>query len=129
MHKKYGRIMRDAEIISKSNSWSTRVQYKVKGSTRKKQILAVGDIAMFCMIGHVVRMPLHRAAENMAALLRSVRLLKFSPSGLLQIARTKSNGPPLNWLYSRALGGSRTSVCTRQISPASENALRYMAPR
>uniref|UniRef100_A0A3Q4AYY1 PROP1-like PPR domain-containing protein n=1 Tax=Mola mola TaxID=94237 RepID=A0A3Q4AYY1_MOLML len=54
----------------------------------------------------------------MAALLRSARLLKFSPSGLLQIAGTKRNGPSLSRLYSGAFGPSRTGVCSRQISPA-----------
>ncbi|KAF3708052.1 Leucine-rich PPR motif-containing protein, mitochondrial Precursor [Channa argus] len=54
----------------------------------------------------------------MAALLRSARLLKFSPSGVLQIAGTKINGPPLTRLYSGALGG-RIGVCFRQIRPAS----------
>uniref|UniRef100_A0A671YAB9 Leucine rich pentatricopeptide repeat containing n=1 Tax=Sparus aurata TaxID=8175 RepID=A0A671YAB9_SPAAU len=41
-------------------------------------------------------MPFYCATENMAALLRSARLLKFSPSGLLQITGTKRNGPPLS---------------------------------
>ncbi|XP_072246804.1 leucine-rich PPR motif-containing protein, mitochondrial [Leuresthes tenuis] len=57
----------------------------------------------------------------MAALLRSARLLKFSPSGLLQITGTKRNGPPLGRLYSGAVGGRRTGVCSRQISPVSAN--------
>ncbi|XP_070771978.1 leucine-rich PPR motif-containing protein, mitochondrial [Enoplosus armatus] len=57
----------------------------------------------------------------MAALLRSARLLKFSPSGLLQITGTKRNGPPLGRLYSGALGGGRTGVCSRYIGPAAEN--------
>nr|XP_046257799.1 leucine-rich PPR motif-containing protein, mitochondrial [Scatophagus argus] len=67
-------------------------------------------------------MPFHCATENMAALLRSARLLKFSPSGLLQITRTKRNGPPLSRLYSGAPGGHQTGVCSRQIGRASENA-------
>uniref|UniRef100_A0A671YCD2 Leucine rich pentatricopeptide repeat containing n=1 Tax=Sparus aurata TaxID=8175 RepID=A0A671YCD2_SPAAU len=58
----------------------------------------------------------------MAALLRSARLLKFSPSGLLQITGTKRNGPPLSRLYSGALGGTGTGVCPRNISPAAGNA-------
>ncbi|XP_040905893.1 leucine-rich PPR motif-containing protein, mitochondrial [Toxotes jaculatrix] len=69
-------------------------------------------------------MPFHAATANMAALLRSARLLKFSPSGLLQITGTKRNGPPLSRLYSGALGGGRTGGCSRPISPASGNASR-----
>uniref|UniRef100_UPI0037E7B2E4 leucine-rich PPR motif-containing protein, mitochondrial n=1 Tax=Semicossyphus pulcher TaxID=241346 RepID=UPI0037E7B2E4 len=57
----------------------------------------------------------------MAALLRSARVLKFSPSGLLQITGTKRTGPPLGRLYSGALGGRGTGVCSRQISRASEH--------
>ncbi|XP_039995324.1 leucine-rich PPR motif-containing protein, mitochondrial [Xiphias gladius] len=67
-------------------------------------------------------MPFHAATANMAALLRSARLLKFSPSGLIQVTRTKRNGPPLGRLYSGALGGGRTGACSRLIGPASENA-------
>uniref|UniRef100_A0A669B901 Leucine rich pentatricopeptide repeat containing n=1 Tax=Oreochromis niloticus TaxID=8128 RepID=A0A669B901_ORENI len=63
----------------------------------------------------------------MAALLRSSRLLKFSPSGVLQITCTKRNGPTLGRLYSGALGGRRTGVCARQIGPVTENASRYQA--
>uniref|UniRef100_A0AAX7TV51 PROP1-like PPR domain-containing protein n=1 Tax=Astatotilapia calliptera TaxID=8154 RepID=A0AAX7TV51_ASTCA len=63
----------------------------------------------------------------MAALLRSSRLLKFSPSGLLQITCTKRNGPTLGRLYSGALSGRRTGVCARQIGPVTENASRYQA--
>nr|XP_020455637.1 leucine-rich PPR motif-containing protein, mitochondrial [Monopterus albus] len=66
-------------------------------------------------------MPFHAATENMAALLRSARLLKFSPSGLLLNAGTKRNGPLFSRLYSGALAGRRTGVCSRQISRASEN--------
>ncbi|KAK9541331.1 hypothetical protein VZT92_001384 [Zoarces viviparus] len=58
----------------------------------------------------------------MAALLRSARRLKFSPSGLLHITGTKRNGPPLGRLYSGALGGTRPGVCGRQIGPASGHA-------
>ncbi|XP_028279212.1 leucine-rich PPR motif-containing protein, mitochondrial [Parambassis ranga] len=57
----------------------------------------------------------------MAALLRSARLLKLSPSGLLQIAGTKRTGPPLGRLHSGTLGGRRTGVCSRQISRVSDN--------
>ncbi|KAM3606567.1 uncharacterized protein V6R79_018880 [Siganus canaliculatus] len=64
----------------------------------------------------------------MAALLRSARVLRFSPSGLLQIAGTKSTGPPLSRLYSRAVGSSRTGVCSRQISRAAENSSSRVWP-
>uniref|UniRef100_A0A8C6KF66 Leucine rich pentatricopeptide repeat containing n=1 Tax=Nothobranchius furzeri TaxID=105023 RepID=A0A8C6KF66_NOTFU len=53
--------------------------------------------------------------ENMAALLRSARLLKFSPSGLLQIQGTKRCGPPLGRLYSGAVSCGRTGVFSRQL--------------
>ncbi|TNN64304.1 Leucine-rich PPR motif-containing protein, mitochondrial [Liparis tanakae] len=65
----------------------------------------------------------------MAALLRSARLLKLSPSGLLQITGTKRTGPPLARLYSGALGGGRLGVCTRQTGPASGNASSRAWPR
>uniref|UniRef100_UPI003AAF326F leucine-rich PPR motif-containing protein, mitochondrial n=1 Tax=Centroberyx gerrardi TaxID=166262 RepID=UPI003AAF326F len=64
----------------------------------------------------------------MAALLRSARLLKFSPSGLLQITGTKRNGPPLSRLYSGAIGGRRAGVSSRQISTGLENASRHVWP-
>ncbi|KAM9726781.1 leucine-rich PPR motif-containing protein, mitochondrial [Menidia menidia] len=64
----------------------------------------------------------------MAALLRSARLLKFSPSGLLQIVGTKRNGPPLGRLYSGAVGGRKTGVCSPQISPASDNVSSRLWP-
>ncbi|XP_045925978.1 leucine-rich PPR motif-containing protein, mitochondrial [Micropterus dolomieu] len=68
-------------------------------------------------------MPFHTVQlENMAALLRSARILKFSPSGLLQLTGTKRNGPQLGRLYSGALGGRRTRVSPRQISHAAEHA-------
>ncbi|XP_076598480.1 leucine-rich PPR motif-containing protein, mitochondrial [Chaetodon auriga] len=73
-------------------------------------------------------MPFYCATENMAALLRSARLLKHLPSGLHQIPLTKRTGPPLSRLYSGALGGSRTDVCYRQISPAAENASSRVWP-
>lgn len=47
---------------------------------------------------------------------------------MLQIAGTKRNGPPLSRLYSGALGGRRTGVCSRQISPVSENATSPVWP-
>uniref|UniRef100_A0A6Q2YXQ1 PROP1-like PPR domain-containing protein n=1 Tax=Esox lucius TaxID=8010 RepID=A0A6Q2YXQ1_ESOLU len=49
----------------------------------------------------------------MAALLRSARLLKCLPSGLLQTKGTIRNGPPLSRLYSGAIGGKGTGVCLR----------------
>ncbi|XP_023120624.2 leucine-rich PPR motif-containing protein, mitochondrial [Amphiprion ocellaris] len=64
----------------------------------------------------------------MAALLRSARLLKFSPSGLLQITGTKRNGPVLGRLYSGAVSGRRAGVCSRQISPVCENASSRLWP-
>ncbi|XP_047458532.1 leucine-rich PPR motif-containing protein, mitochondrial [Mugil cephalus] len=64
----------------------------------------------------------------MAALLRSARLLKFSPSGLLQIAGTKRTGPPLGRLYSGSVCGGRSGVCFRQISPVSDNASSRVWP-
>uniref|UniRef100_A0A8C8EW25 PROP1-like PPR domain-containing protein n=1 Tax=Oncorhynchus tshawytscha TaxID=74940 RepID=A0A8C8EW25_ONCTS len=51
----------------------------------------------------------------MAALLRSARLLKFSPSGFLQRTGTNRNGPQLSRLYSGAIGGKGSGVCSRQI--------------
>uniref|UniRef100_A0A3B3DEU5 PROP1-like PPR domain-containing protein n=1 Tax=Oryzias melastigma TaxID=30732 RepID=A0A3B3DEU5_ORYME len=47
----------------------------------------------------------------MAALLRSARLLKISPSGFLQITGTKRNGA-LSRLYSGAVASRRTGVCS-----------------
>ncbi|XP_008296301.1 leucine-rich PPR motif-containing protein, mitochondrial [Stegastes partitus] len=64
----------------------------------------------------------------MAALLRSARLLKFSPSGLLQITGPKRSGPPLGRLYSGAVGGRRAGVCSRQISRVGENASSRVWP-
>ncbi|KAM6956562.1 leucine-rich PPR motif-containing protein, mitochondrial [Aplochiton taeniatus] len=64
----------------------------------------------------------------MAALLRSARLLKFSPSGLLQITGTKRNGPPLSRLYSGAIGSKGAGVCARQITPGSTNTSRCLWP-
>ncbi|XP_034537185.1 LOW QUALITY PROTEIN: leucine-rich PPR motif-containing protein, mitochondrial [Notolabrus celidotus] len=73
-------------------------------------------------------MPFQCATENMAALLRSARLLKFSPSGLLQITGTKRTGPPVSRLYSGAVGRKETGVCSRQISRATENASSRLWP-
>ncbi|XP_077438416.1 leucine-rich PPR motif-containing protein, mitochondrial [Vanacampus margaritifer] len=65
----------------------------------------------------------------MAALLRSARFLKFSPSGLLQIAGTRRTGPPLSRLYSGSVGVGRTGVLTRQKRPSVENASCNVWPR
>ncbi|XP_011601434.2 leucine-rich PPR motif-containing protein, mitochondrial [Takifugu rubripes] len=73
-------------------------------------------------------MPFHCATKNMAALLRSARLLKFSPSGLLQIPGVKRNGPPLSRLNSGSFGGSRSVGCSRKICPAPENTLSCTWP-
>ncbi|XP_054655243.1 leucine-rich PPR motif-containing protein, mitochondrial isoform X2 [Dunckerocampus dactyliophorus] len=64
----------------------------------------------------------------MAALLRSARLLKFSPLGLLQIAGTKRTGPPLDRLYSGTLGVRRTGVLSRQNRPSVENTPSHAWP-
>ncbi|XP_037553415.1 leucine-rich PPR motif-containing protein, mitochondrial [Nematolebias whitei] len=64
----------------------------------------------------------------MAALLRSARLLKFSPSGLLHIPGTKRSGPLLGRLYSGVVGGRRTGICLRQINHASDSVSRYVWP-
>uniref|UniRef100_A0A8C7MAZ7 Leucine rich pentatricopeptide repeat containing n=1 Tax=Oncorhynchus kisutch TaxID=8019 RepID=A0A8C7MAZ7_ONCKI len=61
----------------------------------------------------------------MAALLRSARLLKCSPSGFLQRTGTNRNGPQLSRLYSGAIGGKGSGVCSRQIRgpPTDESSL------
>uniref|UniRef100_A0A8C5FBZ4 Leucine rich pentatricopeptide repeat containing n=1 Tax=Gadus morhua TaxID=8049 RepID=A0A8C5FBZ4_GADMO len=64
----------------------------------------------------------------MAALLRSSRLLNFSPSGVLKITGTKVIGPPLSRLYSRAVGGQRAGVGSRQFTRCSENVSRQAWP-
>lgn len=74
---------------------------------------------------HVLRIFLYAATENMAALLRSARLLKISPSGFLQITGTKRNGA-LTRLCSGAIVSRRTGVCSRQIKPVLD---RYGASR
>ncbi|XP_054455932.1 leucine-rich PPR motif-containing protein, mitochondrial [Anoplopoma fimbria] len=73
-------------------------------------------------------MPFHCATENMAALLRSARLLKFSPSGLLQTAGTRRTGPPLSRLYTGALGGGKPGVCSRLSGPAAGHASSRVWP-
>uniref|UniRef100_A0A1A8CQK4 Leucine-rich PPR-motif containing n=1 Tax=Nothobranchius kadleci TaxID=1051664 RepID=A0A1A8CQK4_NOTKA len=64
----------------------------------------------------------------MAALLRSARLLKFSPSGLLQIQGTKRCGPPLGRLYSGAVSCGRTGVFSRQLVLVSDSVSRCVWP-
>ncbi|KAF7662444.1 hypothetical protein LDENG_00234780, partial [Lucifuga dentata] len=64
----------------------------------------------------------------MAALLRSARLVKFSPSGLLHITGTKRTGPALSRLYSGALGGRRPGACSQQTYPAVENTFSRVWP-
>ncbi|KAM7408434.1 hypothetical protein PAMA_002251 [Pampus argenteus] len=64
----------------------------------------------------------------MSALLRSSRLLKFSPSCLLRITGTNRTGAPLARLYSGALGGRRTAACYPQIRPDSGNVCRHVWP-
>ncbi|XP_076016482.1 leucine-rich PPR motif-containing protein, mitochondrial [Genypterus blacodes] len=54
----------------------------------------------------------------MAALLRSARLLKCLPSGLLHVARTNRTGPSFSRLCSGALGGRGAGACSRQTFPA-----------
>ncbi|XP_019108650.2 leucine-rich PPR motif-containing protein, mitochondrial [Larimichthys crocea] len=74
-------------------------------------------------------MPFSCVTENMAALLRSARFLRLSPSGSLQISGTKRTGPALSRLYSGALSAiSRAGVCPRQIRLASENACSRVWP-
>ncbi|KAF4090159.1 hypothetical protein AMELA_G00048750 [Ameiurus melas] len=51
----------------------------------------------------------------MAALLRSVRLLKLSPSPVLR-GKRNSYIPPINRLYSRAVGGRGVEACPRQLA-------------
>ncbi|XP_019715884.1 leucine-rich PPR motif-containing protein, mitochondrial [Hippocampus comes] len=64
----------------------------------------------------------------MAALLRSTRFLKFSPSGLLQIAGTRRTGPPPSRLYSGRIDVARTGLVTRQTYPSVENASSHARP-
>nr|XP_057914042.1 leucine-rich PPR motif-containing protein, mitochondrial isoform X2 [Doryrhamphus excisus] len=64
----------------------------------------------------------------MAALLRSARLLKFSPLGLRQITGTKRTGPPLSRLYSGTLGVRRTGVLSRHNRPSVENTPSHAWP-
>ncbi|KAM7385366.1 hypothetical protein PAMP_001453 [Pampus punctatissimus] len=64
----------------------------------------------------------------MSALLRSARLLKFSPSGLLRITGTNRTGASLARLYSGALGVRRTTACYPQIRPDSGNVCSRVWP-
>ncbi|XP_060781602.1 leucine-rich PPR motif-containing protein, mitochondrial [Neoarius graeffei] len=50
----------------------------------------------------------------MAALFRSARLLKLSPSPLLRV-KTSSHGPPVSCLYSRAVGGRGAEACSSRM--------------
>uniref|UniRef100_A0A8C7MBC8 Leucine rich pentatricopeptide repeat containing n=1 Tax=Oncorhynchus kisutch TaxID=8019 RepID=A0A8C7MBC8_ONCKI len=59
----------------------------------------------------------------MAALLRSARLLKCSPSGFLQRTGTNRNGPQLSRLYSGAIGGKGVrhyAMVTEQRGPPTD---------
>nr|XP_061794346.1 leucine-rich PPR motif-containing protein, mitochondrial [Nerophis lumbriciformis] len=58
----------------------------------------------------------------MAALLRSARFLRSSPSSLLQIAGTRRNGSPLSRLYSGSVGVGRTGVLRQYKRPTVQNA-------
>ncbi|KAJ7984997.1 hypothetical protein DPEC_G00360560 [Dallia pectoralis] len=64
----------------------------------------------------------------MAALLRSARLLKCLPSGLLQTKATVRNGPPLGRLYSGGVGVTGTRVCPAQLVPGPHGAHRCLWP-
>ncbi|KAM4730439.1 leucine-rich PPR motif-containing protein, mitochondrial [Anableps anableps] len=64
----------------------------------------------------------------MAALLRSARFLKFSPSGLLQIPESRKSGALLGRLYSGAVVGRRTDACFRQLGPVSDSVSRCVWP-
>ncbi|PWA25954.1 hypothetical protein CCH79_00001841 [Gambusia affinis] len=64
----------------------------------------------------------------MAALLRSARLLKFSPSGLLQIPGSRRSGAPLSRLYSGVPVGRSTGVCSRQLGRVSDSVSRCVWP-
>ncbi|KAL0983843.1 hypothetical protein UPYG_G00133470 [Umbra pygmaea] len=64
----------------------------------------------------------------MAALLRSARLVKCLPSGLLQTKGKVRNGLPLSRLYSGAIGGNGTGVCLRQLVPGSYSLNRCLWP-
>ncbi|XP_005804231.1 leucine-rich PPR motif-containing protein, mitochondrial [Xiphophorus maculatus] len=64
----------------------------------------------------------------MAVLLRSARLLKFSPSGLLQIPGSRRSGAPLSRLYSGVLVGRSTGVCSRQLGRVSDSVSRCVWP-
>ncbi|XP_041922109.1 leucine-rich PPR motif-containing protein, mitochondrial [Alosa sapidissima] len=50
----------------------------------------------------------------MAALLRSARVLKLSPSSLLQVVGVTKHGAPLRRLFSGAIGGRGIGLCTSQ---------------
>ncbi|XP_054885864.1 leucine-rich PPR motif-containing protein, mitochondrial [Poeciliopsis prolifica] len=64
----------------------------------------------------------------MAALLRSARLLKFSPSGLLQVPGSRRSGPPLGRLYSGVPVGRSAAVCSRQLGRVPDSVSRCAWP-
>ncbi|XP_037128630.1 leucine-rich PPR motif-containing protein, mitochondrial [Syngnathus acus] len=64
----------------------------------------------------------------MAALLRSARFLKFSPSGLLQIVGTERIGLPLSRLYSGSVGVGTTGILTRRTRPSVRNEAGHVWP-
>uniref|UniRef100_A0A3P8UUE2 Leucine rich pentatricopeptide repeat containing n=1 Tax=Cynoglossus semilaevis TaxID=244447 RepID=A0A3P8UUE2_CYNSE len=70
---------------------------------------------------HVSRMPFHSARANMAALLRSARLLRISPSGLRHITGTNRTGSTPCLFYSGTPSRTRNGVLSRFIGPALRN--------
>ncbi|XP_062375874.1 leucine-rich PPR motif-containing protein, mitochondrial isoform X2 [Sardina pilchardus] len=64
----------------------------------------------------------------MAALLRSARVLKLSPSSLLQVAGVTKHGAPLSRLYSGAIGGRGIGLCTSQGVSRSVSVNRLLWP-
>ncbi|XP_073690181.1 leucine-rich PPR motif-containing protein, mitochondrial [Garra rufa] len=57
----------------------------------------------------------------MAALLRSARLLKCSPTSLLQVIGNSKHAPAAGRLYSGAVGTTRAGLCVRQTVPGRLN--------
>ncbi|XP_008319858.1 leucine-rich PPR motif-containing protein, mitochondrial [Cynoglossus semilaevis] len=66
-------------------------------------------------------MPFHSARANMAALLRSARLLRISPSGLRHITGTNRTGSTPCLFYSGTPSRTRNGVLSRFIGPALRN--------
>jgi len=64
---------------------------------------------------------------NMAALLRSARLLKYSSASLLQVLGNSRHAPAAGRLYSGAVGTPRIGFCVRQAVPGRLNVNRYNA--